>query len=327
MAAVVAAIHEEAARHLDRLHAEKHPTPKSCGAIKDVAALLLKEATPVRYVIPDWMPEGLMVFAAPPKFGKSTLMLQVAICKAAGLAFWGSDVPKGKVLIIDLETNERRLRRKLEQAGVTAIEPGMLQYATDWPRGLLGVDQIAQTLDADPGIKLVIVDTLQRFRDASSGRQNAYASDYEALAPLQQLCRERPGLAIVAVHHKRKAASDDPIDSINGSAAIAGAADAIWLMSRKAGEYILHVQARDWEREEDEFRIERDAWQWQLVGGPRYTASEAEVLKHLSIVGPMTAPQLGAALNIGRQAAYERLNRMQDSGLVRYADKAWHSCL
>jgi hypothetical protein len=291
----------------------------------DAAALLEQEVKPVNYVVPGWITEGLLVLAAAPKVGKSTLILQAAVCKAAGMPFWGSDVPAGKVLMIDLETNTRRLRRKLEAAGVTALPRGQLLYATEWPRGIVGVDRIAQQLDADPQIKMVIIDTLQRFRDSGKSGQNAYASDYEALAPLQQLCRDRSGLAIVVVHHKRKAASDDPIDSINGSAAIAGAADGIWLMSRKGSDYLLHVQARDWERDEDEFRIERDGGQWRLIDGPRYTPNEAEVLKLLDAAGGMTGPQLGEALGVHRTSAHERLKRMQAGGLVMFLDGAWRT--
>lgn len=301
------------------------PTKPAAPLIRDAAALLKQEIQPVRYVIPHWLHEGLLILAAAPKVGKSTLILQIAVAKAAGMSFWGIDVPKGKVLIIDLETNERRLRRKLEQAGVATLEPGRLQYATEWPRGMVGVEQIASVLDADPEIGLVVIDTLARFRDAGNGRQNAYAADYEALAPLQQLCRDRPGLAIVVVHHRRKAVSDDPIDSLNGSAALAGAADGIWLLTRKGSdEYTLHVQARDWERDENEFRLEREDGKWRLVDGPRFTPNEAEVLKHLEIGGGMSSTQLGEAMHISRQSAHERLSRMKARGLVRYADGAWH---
>lgn len=293
--------------------------------IFDAATLLKQEIKPVNYVVPGWIPEGLLLLAAAPKVGKSTLILQIAVCKAAGLRFWGSDVPPGKVLMIDLETNARRLRRKLESAGVTSLQAGRLLYATEWPRGMAGVDRIASMLDADPDIKLVIIDTLQRFRDSGGGNRNAYAADYEALAPLQQLCRERSGLAIVAVHHKRKAASDDPIDSINGSAAIAGAADGIWLMNRKGADYSLHVQARDWERDEDEFRIERDGGRWALTDGPRYSQSETEILQLLDITRGMTAAQLADALNVSKQAAYVRLNRMKGLGMVAYRDGGWYA--
>ena len=301
--------------------------PPARFAIFDAAALLMQEVKPVNYVIPGWIPEGLLLLAAAPKVGKSTLILQVAVCKAAGLPFWGEDVPAGKVLMIDLETNARRLRRKLEAAGATTLPAGQLLYATEWPRGALGVERIAETLDQYPDIRLVVIDTLQRFRDAGNGNRNAYAADYEALAPLQQLCRERSGLAIVAVHHKRKAASDDPIDSINGSAAIAGAADGIWLMSRKGSEFTLHVQARDWERDEDEFAIERDSGLWRLVNGPRFTPNEAEVMKLLQVTGGMSTNQVGEALRVSRQSAHERLSRMRDRGFIRYAEGAWHPCI
>ncbi len=36
--------------------------------------------------------------------------------------------------------------------------------ATEWPRGMTGVERIAQTLDDDPEISLVVIDTLQRFK-------------------------------------------------------------------------------------------------------------------------------------------------------------------
>lgn len=319
---------EEAGSKLDAI-SEKRAKATAPAAprfeVFDAATLLQQEIKPVNYIVPGWIPEGLLLLAAAPKVGKSTLILQIAVCKAAGLPFWGTDVPEGKVLMIDLETNQRRLRRKLESAGVTSLAPGRLLYATEWPRGVLGVDRIAQMLDADPEIRMVVIDTLQRFRDSGgSANRNAYAADYEALAPLQQLCRERSGLAIVCVHHKRKAASDDPIDSINGSAAIAGAADGIWLLSRKGSDYTLNVQARDWERDEDEFRIERDGGQWRLVDGPRFTPNEIEVLKLLEAAKGMTAPQLGEALGVSRQSAYERLDRMKARGLVRFADSAWH---
>lgn len=299
------------------------PPPATPARIRDASELLKTEPAPINYVIPGWIPEGLMLLAAPPKVGKSTLVLQVAACLASGQAFWGCDVPKAQVLIIDLETNERRLRRKLAEAGVSDLERGMLQYATTWPRGLGGVQQLADTLDHNPGIKLVIIDTLQRFRDASGGKQNAYAADYDAMAPLQQLCRERAGLAIICVHHKRKAASDDPVDSINGSSAIAGAVDTIWLMGRKAGDYVLYVQARDWEREQDEFRIERDQGRWALADGPRYSQSEIEVLKLLDATKGMTATQMAQALNVSRQSAWARLTRMRNLGIVRNDGECW----
>lgn len=300
--------------------------PRRAPVIHDAATLMQVPMAPVRYVIPGWLPEGLTLLVANPKIGKSTLILQAAVALAGGGEFWGEEVPKGKALMIDLETNERRLRRKLEAAGITMLDPGALLYATDWPRGLLGVDAIAEALDRDPAICMVIIDTLQRFRESAGGK-NAYAADYDALAPLQQLCRDRPGLAIVAVHHKRKAATDDPIDSINGSAAIAGAADGIWILSRKGLEFTLHIQARDWERDEDEFLLERDSGRWQLSNAPRFSHSESEILSLLDKAGPMSTAAVAQGLSVSRQAALKRLQRMQTRALVQFREEAWHVLL
>lgn len=300
------------------------PAPR----IRDAATLIQTALAPVRYVIPGWLPEGLTLLVANPKVGKSTLILQAAVALAGGGEFWGEIVPKAKALLIDLETNERRLRRKLDEAGVTALAPGVLLYATDWPKGLPGVEAIGDALDADPAIRLVVIDTLQRFRDSGAGvGRNAYAADYDALAPLQKMCRDRPGLAIVVVHHKRKAATDDPIDSINGSAAIAGAADGIWILSRKGAEYTLHVQARDWERDEDEFRLERADGRWELSDAPRFSSADAAVLRLLDAAGGMTPTQLGVALDppVSKQAAHQRLRRMLSAGTVSCSEGVWRA--
>jgi hypothetical protein len=294
--------------------------------VLDAAALLRTELKPVRAVVPRWIYEGLGLIAAAPKVGKSTLTLQIAVAKASGGEFWGSQVPKGKVLMIDLETNERRLRRKLDEAGVTSIEPGMLLYATAWPRGPAGVAAIAEYVDQH-GVQLVIVDTWQRFREVQDGRKNAYSADYESLAAVQELCKSRPGLAILAVHHRRKASTDDPIESINGSAGLAASADAIWIITRKGGDFFLHIEARDWERDDNEFRIERDSGQWALSNAPRHSQAEGEVLRLLDIGKGMTPSALAEALGVSRQAVHVRLKRMLDADLVRVEQGVWHAAV
>ncbi len=67
--------------------ARKAPPRDRRFAILDAAALLRQEMKPVNYVVPGWIPEGLLLLAAAPKVGKSTLILQISVCKAAGLPF------------------------------------------------------------------------------------------------------------------------------------------------------------------------------------------------------------------------------------------------
>ena len=134
-------------------------------------------------------------------------------------------------------------------------------------------------------------------------------------------------VVIVVVHHKRKpkGGDDDPIDSINGSAALAGAADGIWILSRKGAEFNLLIQARDWERDEDEFLLKREGGHWELSDAPRYSYSETEVLSLLDKAGPMKTLAIAEALKVSRQAALKRLQRQQELGQVQYRDDAWHA--
>jgi RecA-family ATPase len=297
-------------------------------AIVDVATIMSRQLAPVRYIIPGWLSEGLTLLVANPKVGKSTLVLQLAHALASGGEFWGEIIEPARVLMIDLETNERRLRRKLDAAGGSPIPSGSMKFAFDWPRGVYGVEEIARVLDEDPAIRLVVIDTLQRFRELSAGGKNAYAADYDALTPLHQLCKERPGLAIVVVHHRRKArADDDPIDSINGSAALAGAADGIWLLGRRGADYTLQVRARDWERDEDDFVLRRQDGRWELDQSPRYSYTERELLSLLDKLGPLATAQIAEGLNppISRQAALKRAQLMQSKGLLGFTDGAWRS--
>lgn len=321
--AIKAAVNNSRAMRDAEAYAFKPAPPPT---VLDAADLLRKEMKPARAVVPGWLYEGLGLLAAAPKVGKSTLMLQIVVAVAKGGEFWGEAVPKARVLMIDLETNERRLRRKLDDAGVSDLEPGMLMYATSWPRGRAGVERIAEYVDAHQ-VKLVVIDTWQRFRETDSGKRNAYASDYDALAMVQELCKSRPGLAIVAVHHRRKAVSDDPIDSINGSAGLAASADAVWIMTRKGAEFALHIEARDWERDDNEFRIERDNGRWSLSDAPRFSQNDAEVLRLLDIGKGMTPTALGEGLGISKQAAHARLHRMRDAGLVRCDKGVWNAAV
>jgi hypothetical protein len=64
---------------------------------------------------------------------------------------------------------------------------------------------------------LVVIDVLAKVRKPTGNKQ-LYEADYEALAGLAQLAGEL-GLAIVVVHHTRKMASDDLMETVSGSTA------------------------------------------------------------------------------------------------------------
>jgi uncharacterized protein YneF (UPF0154 family) len=65
-------------------------------------------------------------------------------------------------------------------------------------------------LGAHPDARLVVADTLARFKARASGRRSAYDEDRDAVDPLAPVAAEH-GVAIVLVHHLREMESDEPL--------------------------------------------------------------------------------------------------------------------
>lgn len=96
----------------------------------------------------------------------------------------------------------------------------------------------------------MVIDTLAKVRPTRAKGGNAYDEDYAALTGLQRLAAKH-GVAIVVIHHLRKAASDDPLERISGTMGISGAADSLGVLQRSRGgdEATLFITGRDIEDE------------------------------------------------------------------------------
>lgn len=76
----------------------------------NAAQLQSKAFQPVRWVVPDVIPEGLTIIAGKPKLGKSWLVLDIALAAAQGGWTLGDrHCIQGDVLYAALEDGERRL--------------------------------------------------------------------------------------------------------------------------------------------------------------------------------------------------------------------------
>ena len=186
-------------------------------------------------------------------------------------------------------------------------------------KGRLGL--LGNWRDENPKCRLVIVDTLQRFREQSTRGAETYASDYEALIPLQTLARDRR-IALVMVHHTRKMEAKDPFDKISGTTAIMGAADCVWLLSRGRGENEgkLSITGRDLDEHELLLKFDKSTCQWKVTGDASAMAAsqeENDVLELMSdITEPITPKLLGIELGITPSAAKMRLQRLMNKRLV-----------
>jgi hypothetical protein len=208
-----------------------------------------------RYAVPGLLPEGLTVFAARPKQGKSWKALQIALAVGGGYSgLLGTLTPlAGAVLYLALEDTRRRLKKRVLKllTGKGWAPPRNVEFRTASHRGAVGIGHIEEWLKAHPDARLVVVDTLQKFRPPQKGgKSDTYGDDYETMGQLKALA-DRYAVAVLVIHHSRKSPAENPFDEVSGTLGITGAADSIFVLERKheEEEASLYVTGRDVEEE------------------------------------------------------------------------------
>src|SRR5918995_4663655 len=127
--------------------------------------LLAIEFPEPRWIVPGIIPEGTTILAGKPKMGKSWLALGT------------KRVERGAVLYLALEDNPRRLQSRLKKLLAGGAAPEGLELATEWPRlGDGGLDALEAWLNTHPDARLVVIDTLAKFRTGQTGK-NLYKED------------------------------------------------------------------------------------------------------------------------------------------------------
>jgi hypothetical protein len=230
--------------------------------------LMAYDLPEVRWAVPGLIPEGLGILAGKPKMGKSWLSFHLGIAIAeGGVAMSSIPVESGDVLILAMEDNKRRLKKRLKTLIQDDDPPERLFFELKWPReDEGGLEALDTWLGQHPQTRLVVIDTLAKFRKKSGDPK--YSDDYASMEGLQQLAGKH-GICILLIHHLRKALSDDWVDTISGTLGIAGAADTLLGLEGKRGERdaILHMTGRDIEDDRD-LALERDQLTgvWAIIG-------------------------------------------------------------
>ena len=163
------------------------------------------------WIVDSLLTEGLSILAGKPKIGKSWLALDLATAVAEGRPVLGDHgTQKSDVLYLALEDSQRRMKSRLGIILQGRKGPANLYLVHSWPKIDEGGDrQLIGFLDDHPGVKLVIVDTLQKVREQGKGNKDQYAVDYAAMSGIKSIADEC-GISILVVHHLRKAGADDP---------------------------------------------------------------------------------------------------------------------
>lgn len=231
------------------------------------ADLMRKEFPEPRWAIPGILPEGLNILAGKPKKGKSILSNNFGLSvTGSGIALGQIPVDKGAAIILALEDTERRVKGRLEKELDGEEAPGNLHFFTKWPRmDAGGLELLEAKIQEIPDVRLVVIDTFQKFRKPMRNNGSMYQEDYDAVALIKDVA-DRLGVCILLIHHLRKAIADDVFDTLSGSLGLTGAADGILVLENSRGNTVLHVTGRDVEQAEYAIELDRQRLTWALLG-------------------------------------------------------------
>ena len=237
-------------------------------------------------IIDHFLYPGTYLFVGAPKVGKSFMMAQIAYHVSSGTPMWDYSVRKGTVLYLALEDDYHRLQERLYRMFGTETTPDLFfsVASKSLNEGLL--DQLGTFMNEHPETSVVIIDTLQKVREAE-GDTYSYARDYDIIAGLKAFA-DRTGICLILVHHTRKQKSDDSFDRISGTNGLLGAADGAFIMyknKRSDGDATIEVSGRD--QPDKKFMLTRNketlCWELSEEKSPEYTEPPEPVLEAIGI--------------------------------------------
>ncbi|MEV1054062.1 AAA family ATPase [Streptomyces sp. NPDC049887] len=240
-----------------------------------------------KWAVPGILAEGVSLLAGPPR-SASPGSPSVSVSRSRPVG--GPSTPctcGGPVLYLALEDTPRRLQTRMARSWAASPHHQGLTLVTEcqpFPQG--GVEAIAQWLDRNPDARMVVIDVFAKMRGQAPQGVSAYDADYVAVGHAKRLA-DHYGIAVVLVHHVRKASSEDFLTEVSGTNGTAGAADATLVLKRARGQAdgILHVTGRDVNEAEYALQFQEASGAWHLLDGPASDHAigdtRAAILRHV----------------------------------------------
>lgn len=293
------------------------------------AAEALQDVPPMEWLVENLFPaQGVGLLFGDPGAKKTWSCLHLAVSVAMGADWLGRSVKQGPALILDEESGDHRLRRRLAQVMRGLNAPVDLPLAFVSLAGLKpgsAVDLVVlDGILAEVRPALVALDALA---DVLDGNENAA----EDVMPLMQGLRwlaEEHHCFILLIHHANKTTG-----AYRGSSAILGAVDvAVEVTSRPGSPNVdfAVTKSRDADRcqfaatatwldwPEEVFTLEEAA---AAPKQPHYSRSEEYVLTYLAEHGPSLLTDIANhADSCSERAARVAVYSLVRKGLVRRCD-------
>lgn len=314
---------------------DREDEPDLLADMRNAAWLDEQVFPPLEYAVPGLVPEGMTLMCGPPKVGKSWLLLGLALAIACGGRALGAlPVQRRPVLLFALEDGDRRLQERCRTLLPRESLPRELDYITRVRAAVVRATAAAWMRLHEGKRPVVILDTLGKVSPPPLPGEGAYARDYRIGGEWKALADAFPGSSVLINHHVRKQGSEDFVDSVSGTAGLAGSADTIIIVRRARHEPagLLTVTGRDVAEEEYAAGFGMADGSWTLDGGSLPAAIEAakerkatmgvgdrmsEVIRCVHSAGkPIRAQQVADALGMTRDDAGRYLRRAAEAGRI-----------
>lgn len=208
-----------------------------------------------RFIVYGMIYPGIHILSGDPKISKSWMMLDMCLAVAKGEDFFGRKTERGQVVYMALEDTFVSLQSRMYEL---TDEPSENLFFT------LLANSIGSGLEEDlrdckkmfPDLKMVVIDTLQKIRNNIDTK---YGADYQELSILKGIA-DQLEIAIVLVHHNRKARDSNPNNLISGTNGIAGCADGLLVFTRNSENAKLHISGRGAPSLELNLKREKSKW-------------------------------------------------------------------
>lgn len=242
--------------------------------------ILRKDIKPPEFLIQDLVSMGIGALTAPPKFGKSWLCMDMAICVATGTPFLGKKTTKCEVAYLALEDAEYRIQdRSFKVGGTSGAEARLARLESvdgvwvcrNAPRMTDGKlpAWLKQNIIEHPYVRFIIIDTLQMIRGESKRNEGVYGYDYRELSEIKKFA-DTYNLSILVVHHTKKGIDDsDFLSNMSGSNGISGVMDYAMCLSRKRRKdntTLLDVTGRDTQPQSYIIQFNGLTYRWENLG-------------------------------------------------------------
>ena len=268
----------------------------------------------------DWLVDGLLpldglsLWIAPPKVGKSTLIRCLAAAVAGNLRSWlGRATVSGEVLHLPLEERQSTYQSHYTAIGAAAERIHVLDQQPPEPAyrpGLL--EQAIVTIKP----ALVIVDPLIRW--LAIKESNDYSETTAAFEPYLRMAREhRTHFAFI--HHSRKSGGEHGSEAM-GSTGLTASVDTTISIKRTGGQRYYYAMGRDGV-DVPETVLHRDGNDWITTGHTKEqdvkSLAAAKIVTYLKQRGgEVPLPEIKESIEMRRDTIVAALDGLLEQGLV-----------